>query len=142
MPRLNRRFFLQLTGAAGLAPAIPALPARAAVAAPAGATTSQMLWASLHAQAGTAPKLARVAQSFGLSAKAATGICAKVTGVHLAAASTAKASQTATKALQPRATKSLGNITRRIDLRKWLTEDEPEDIQQDQNVPTDRDEDA
>ena len=110
MPKLNRRFFLQLTGAAGLAPAVPALPARAAATAKATAPTAKLLWASLYAKAGSQAKLAGVAQSLGISGHAARGISAKLAASHIIARPT----------LTPTKPKS------KFDLRKFLTED-PDD---------------
>lgn len=82
MPELNRRFFLKMAGAAGLVPVLPALPA----AASGGATSSQMLWASLYARAGSAQGFAGVTQTMGLSGQAAQGVYAKVIGSHALAA--------------------------------------------------------
>ena len=75
MPELNRRRFLQVVGAAGLAPAIPALPVQAA-AAPRAATAAQLLWASMYARAGTAQNAVGVARSLGVRSAAAQGVYA------------------------------------------------------------------
>ena len=73
MPELNRRRFLQVVSAAGLAPAIPALPVHAA-AAPRAATTAQMLWASMYARAGSAQNAVGIARSLGVRGAAAQGV--------------------------------------------------------------------
>ena len=77
MPKVNRRLFLQMAGAAGLAPAIPALPAGGLMAN--GATsTSKMLWASMGARAGNASHFAGIAGSLGVPPKAALGVYSKL----------------------------------------------------------------
>lgn len=80
MPKLNRRNFLQFASAAGLAPALPGLAATAApaAAAPAGASSAQMLWASIYARAGTAAGFGQVAGSMGLPPAAAAGVAGQV----------------------------------------------------------------
>ena len=119
MPELNRRFFLQMTGAASLASALPAMPARAATTAPASAHTAKLLWASLYKRAGSAAAFQSKAQSLGLSASAAHGVSSKIAATHLVAARTAHA----------------GTPKARINLRKWLLEDPDDDI--DQNTDKD-----
>jgi hypothetical protein len=76
MPELNRRRFLQVVSAAGLAPVMPALPVSAA--APRGVTTAQMLWASMHARAGSVQNAVGVARSMGIHSTAARGIYTKL----------------------------------------------------------------
>ncbi len=77
MPKLNRRRFLQVATAAGLSPALPAFSGGAA-AGTGTASHSQMLWASLHARAGSPQAFARVTSSMGLTPRAATGVSAKI----------------------------------------------------------------
>ncbi len=77
MPHLKRRSFLQMIGAASVAPALPSIPAGATAAARTG-SHSQMLWASVHARAGSAAKCVGVAKSWGISAHAAQGVMAKM----------------------------------------------------------------
>ncbi len=84
MSSFNRRRFLQVAGAAGLAPMLPSLPTRAAVAS-SGATNAQMLWASLYGQAGSAPAFAGLTGQMGLSSTAAQGVYAKLGGTQVLA---------------------------------------------------------
>jgi uncharacterized protein (DUF1501 family) len=84
MPNLNRRRFLQMTGAAGLAPALPAMPAAAVASGP--ATHAQLLWASLHARAGSAAGFADVTRLMGLSSQAAQGVYANVARLNVVTA--------------------------------------------------------
>jgi len=76
MPEFNRRRFLQMASAAGLAPALPAL-SLPATAAPVGTATSRMLWASLSARAGSAARFTGVAQTLGIPSQTAQGVYAK-----------------------------------------------------------------
>ena len=78
MPKFNRRSFLQMIGAASLAPAIPSLPAQAATAG--GASHAQLLWASMYRRAGSASKFARVTQGLGISATTTQRLQAKLVG--------------------------------------------------------------
>lgn len=82
MPNFNRRGFLQLLGAAGVAPLLPALPTRA-MATTAGGSISKALWAGIYAKSGSVPKFAGVAQSMGLSNAAIQGVSARSVGVRV-----------------------------------------------------------
>jgi len=83
MPHLNRRRFLHLLSAAGMAPLLPAL-APNAVASAAHASTSKALWAGLYANSGSASKFVRVARNMGLSNATIQGVGARSVGVKLA----------------------------------------------------------
>ena len=127
MPKVNRRRFLQVTGAAGLAPLVPALPARAAVAGT--ATTSQMLWASLFARAGNAGSALEVAKSMGVSRSVAKGIFSKLAHANILAAPgaqmlghVAKSTTPANVVAAAQPAKSAPRRLTRADLRKWLEE--------------------
>lgn len=87
MPRFNRRGFLQLASAAGVAPLLPALPS--AVAAKAvGSSHAKALWAGIHAKSGSAAKFGTVARNMGLSNAAIQGVSAKSICVRVVIAST------------------------------------------------------
>ena len=85
MSQINRRLFLQMASATGLAPALSSLPARAAVASGAQ-STSQMLWASLGARAGSASNFAGLAGSLGVPPSASYGVYSKITATRMVAA--------------------------------------------------------
>ena len=124
MVKLNRRSLLHLIGAASLAPALPSIaaPARAA-------TPAQMLWASMHARAGSQAKFASVAGSFGVSPTAARGIGAKALGARALAYQGARhlARGTATASPMP----SLRRRLARLDLERVLNRIEAGDKPQD-----------
>jgi len=111
MPKLNRRRLLQMIGAAGLAPALPAVPVGSAV--PRAVTPAQMLWAGMHARAGSGPEFIKVARSIGVAPKAARAIYAKLPAARVlaahggaqlarpAASASASASMTARRTAKP-----------------------------------------
>lgn len=124
MPQLNRRRFLQMAGAASLAPAIPALPA----AAPRGVTSAQMLWASLYAKAGNAQSANGIASAMGISTEAAQGVYARLVQTQmLTAHSTGILRHTARPipATAPTAPVAKSQSIK-VDLKKLLTENEIE----------------
>lgn len=129
MLKLKRRRFLQIIGAAGVTPAIPALPAGAAEPAPAPvARHSQMLWASLAKQGGTAPSMVGVSKAMGVSGTATRGICAKLVQANLVSARhAANIGHVAVKSV--RAVKQASGINvmsgprLKVDVVKFLTED-------------------
>ena len=88
MPNFNRRGFLYLLSAAGVAPLMPALPARAAAATASG-SVSKALWASIYAKSGSASKFVGVARNMGLSNAAIQGVSARSVGVRVAVAAAA-----------------------------------------------------
>ena len=83
MPSFNRRGFLQLASAAGIAPLLPALPAPA-VAATGKSAISKALWTSLYAQSGSASGFVNVAKGMGLSNSAIQGVSARSVGIKVA----------------------------------------------------------
>ena len=110
MPSFNRRGFLQLASAAGVAPLLPALPAPA-VAATAKGSISKALWASLYAHSGSASKFVNVAQNMGLPNAAIQGVSARSIGVKVAmsaAAPTLQRSAVASQTAPPN--KQLGDV--------------------------------
>ena len=128
MPKLNRRNFLQFISAAGVAPAIPALPASAA---PAGMTSSQMLWASMLSRPGTARNAAGLARTMGISTSTVQGIHAKLIQSHLLAGHGASTlghiARSGGTPMKTHTTTQVANSKPfRFDLRKFLTDD-PED---------------
>ena len=78
MPKLDRRRFLQVLSAAGLAPAIPAFAASATTTTAAGLTTSQMLWRRLYAQAGSVQNLGEITRGMGISTTATHNVYTKL----------------------------------------------------------------
>ncbi len=82
MPKLNRRRFLQVLSAAGLAPAMPAFAASATTTTAAGLTTSQMLWRSLYAQAGSVQNLGGITRGMGISTTATHSVYTKLIQNH------------------------------------------------------------
>ena len=82
MPKLNRRRFLQVFSAAGLAPAMPALAASATTTTAAGLTTSQMLWGSLYAQAGSVQNMGGISRGMGISTTATHSVYTKLIQNH------------------------------------------------------------
>jgi hypothetical protein len=97
MPNLNRRNFLQMISAAGLAPALPAF-ATTGVGASSGMSSAQMLWLSMYKRAESASELTSLAKSMGISTEAAQGVYAKLIRTHaLAAHSISKVSQTSSQ---------------------------------------------
>lgn len=127
MPQLNRRRFLQMAGAAGLAPAIPALPA----AAPRGATTAQMLWASLYAKAGNAQTANGLASAMGISSEAAQGVYARLVQTQVLTAHSAGLLRHTARPLPTAVpttptTNAVKSRSIRVDVKKLLTEDAAE----------------
>lgn len=82
MPKLNRRRFLQVLSATGLAPAMPAFAASATTTTAAGLTTSQMLWGSLYAQAGSVQNMGGISRGMGISATATHSVYTKLIQNH------------------------------------------------------------
>lgn len=81
MPNMTRRTMLGWVSALGLTPALPSISVTAtasATAAAGTAGTSRLLWASLHANAGSAARFASVAGSMGVSRASASGIAAQL----------------------------------------------------------------
>lgn len=132
MPQLNRRRFLQAVSAAGLVPMIPALPVSAA-AAPAGATSAQMLWASLYARAGNAQNAAGLARAMGIPMKSAQGIYAKLVQSNIVAANGATSlGHVARSRPSVLATpKPVESRTIKFDLEKLIDEEVEADDQED-----------
>ena len=81
MPRLNRRNFLQISSAAGLVPVLPPVSMGAAVSYT--PSTSQLLWTAMLKRANTAPKLAALSKTMGLSGRAAIGVSTQLAGAKL-----------------------------------------------------------
>ena len=79
---LNRRRFLQVLSAAGLAPAMPAFAASATTTRAADLTTSQMLWGSLYAQAGSVQKLGGITRGMGFSTTETHSVYTKLIQNH------------------------------------------------------------
>jgi len=77
MPSFNRRKFLQVASAAGLAPALPAFSAGSAASA-ANLTAAQKLWISLYANAEKTASLPSLSRSMGISAETAKGVYARL----------------------------------------------------------------
>lgn len=128
MPKLNRRIFLQMTGAAGL---MPVLPASRIAAAPKVATHAQMMWASLYARAGNVKSAADVARTMGVSGAAARGIFSKLAAANLLSAPGAHmlghmtTSPSKAGVVKSKASK----LELRDMLRNALEEDEPEALE-------------
>ena len=99
MPSFNRRGFLQLASAAGVAPLLPALSAPA-VAATAKGSISKALWTSLYAHSGSASKFVNVAQNMGLPNAAIQGVSARSIGVKVAMSAAAPTLQRSAVASQ------------------------------------------
>lgn len=112
MTQVNRRQFMQMASAAGLAPALPALNLPTGPA-PHGAQT---LWTSLTTHAGATPTMTGFARAMGMPPAAAKGIYANLMRNHVIAA---QAAQIARVAPQLRAA-SLPKI--KIDLDQLLAE--------------------
>lgn len=142
MPQLNRRRFLQLAGAASLAPAIPALPA----AAPRGVTSAQMLWASLYAKAGNAQSANGIASAMGITAEAAQGVYARLVQTQmLTAHSTGILRHTARPIPAPSPTAPAAKPQSiSVDVQKLLTESEiePDEILMNDEITDEIDESA
>ena len=123
MPNLKRRRFLQFMGAAGIAPALPAVSVQAATSG--GASHAKMLWASLHANAGTTAKFAQIAGKMGISGQAAAGIIAKTSSIQMIGARSVMR-------LRPRAAQSSlksGQSDQLKDrLKRWVFEDEDDEL--------------
>jgi len=85
LSNINRRGFLQVVGAAGLAPFLPAMSTPTAVAG-GGASASKALWASLYANSGSVSEFVAVAKNMGLSNTAIQGVSARSIGVRVALA--------------------------------------------------------
>jgi hypothetical protein len=125
MPKFNRRHFLQILGAAGLAPALPALRAPAAVSG--GATHAQMMWASMYARSGSAAKFASTAQTMGLSDVVARNVYARIAqSPVLTTQSLVRAAKPATPAARA-STQALKPQSAKLDLREIFREDEVEE---------------
>lgn len=88
MPNFNRRGFLQVLSAAGMAPLLPSLAGRAATAS--GVSHSKALWAGIYAKSGSASKFVGTARGMGLSTGAIQGIGARSVGVRIALAAATK----------------------------------------------------
>ena len=113
---INRRSFLQVLGAASLAPILPALPARAAVAS-GGASASKALWASLYANSGSMSEFMGVARNMGLSNTAIQGVSARSIGARaVLAASKEKLTSASMKTVRP----SLSPSGERLNLRNHV----------------------
>ena len=148
MPEFNRRRFLQVASAAGLAPALPVLPA-AAASVSGGATSAKMLWASLYARAGSGQGFAGVASGMGLSSQAATGVAAKILPAHVLAAQggigAGRAAVTRAGATGAGARTAVTKRSFRADLERMLSDliddeapdvtDTPEDSIEDETLP-------
>ena len=132
MTQLNRRRLFQVIGAAGLAPALSAFPARAAVSGT--ATSAQMLWASLYAQAGSGQQFVALARNFGISPNAAQGVYAKILGSRVLAAQGMRAMAPAAHPVpavvhaKPSAT-SLWRRSLGVEVEKVLKDDTVEDAE-------------
>lgn len=83
---LKRRRFLQLIGAASVAPALPAVPPPVAMTA--RGSHAQMLWAGMAKKAGSAAKLAQITQGMGVSSQASVGVFGKLAQAKLVAPQT------------------------------------------------------
>lgn len=81
MPSFDRRKFMQLLGAASVAPFAPAMPVRAARA---SASLSKALWAGIYAKSGSAENFVHVARGMGLSNSAIQGVSARSVGARIA----------------------------------------------------------
>lgn len=121
MPEFNRRRFLQIAGAAGLAPVVPAFPSAAASPA---LTSSQMLWASLCKQNAA---LECAAHTMGVSGAAANGVVTKLVQANVVAVQTA-ANMTRAVPSTPvisklPSMKAVQAPSVQVDVVKFLTED-------------------
>ena len=136
MPNLNRRLFLQMTSAAGLAPVLPALPANSAVVAR-SASSSQMLWASLFAKAGNVKSAADVARTVGVPNAVAKNIYTKLTAANIvaipgsqvlgqASKSAPHVSSAPTTSPAPKIAKSKAT---KIEMREWLLDDQEDEVE-------------
>jgi len=127
MPTVNRRHFLQIAGAASLAPAMPALSAGGSTTA-GGLTTSQKLWAGLYARPGSTQNIAGIAQSMGISDGAAHSVYSRLVQTRVIAAQGAvKIARTARVATEVSNVSSAKQVMKRptikVDVKKFLTED-------------------
>lgn len=89
MPELNRRNFMQIAGAASLAPMVPALPAAAATPS-SGLSSAKLLWKGMYAQAGGTGQMAGVAKSMGVSGQVVRNVVAKTVHGQAIAVQTAR----------------------------------------------------
>lgn len=131
MPQFNRRGFLQLAGAASLAPVLPTLPARAA-AASATISPAKALWAGIYAKAGSTGQFVEAARGLGLSQSAISGVSARTLGVRVAVRAVAQTmppahttSLPAPMRAKPAALKRPCDVLRRIE-RVLTVEDQAE----------------
>ena len=128
MPKLNRRRFLQVFSAAGLAPAMPALAASATTTTAAGLTTSQMLWGSLYAQAGSVQNMGGISRGMGISTTATHSVYTKLFQNH---ALTAHGASSLVRIARPAAPVSKTTAPRQInvDLNRILGDDIPDKVE-------------
>ena len=112
MPELNRRLFLQVASAAGLAPALPASAAPIT-----HHTSAQMMWANLYAQAGNARSAAGLASALNVPLDTAKSLFAGIS----------RTSSIAARATTVRPARPSGKTLEQVrDIARHLTQDVPE----------------
>ena len=125
MLEMKRRRFLQILGAAGVAPAVPALPARAGVAAT--GTHAQMLWAAMYKNANTGPKVLGMAKTMGISTQATVGVYTKLVQANMlvarAAVNLGRTARSASVLNAAPVAKATRAKSIKVDIVKFLTED-------------------
>jgi hypothetical protein len=123
MVELKRRSFLQMVGAASLAPALPALPASGGVVAQ-GGTTAQLLWASIYKRAGSVQAVAGITRTMGISSTATQGVVGKLLHSNLVVAKSAANTGRAVRAAKSEpVTQAVQGPRVQFDLEKFLTEE-------------------
>ena len=118
---------------------LPALPARAAAG---GATTAQLLWASMYARAGNASNFAGVARSVGVPGHAARGIGAKIVHSQVLAGQGLASLKLAARPMpmhskQVAASRPSDPLQEHV--QKWLFDEPEEAIETDQSDRSDAD---
>jgi hypothetical protein len=136
MLEMKRRRFLQMIGAAGVAPAVPTMPARTAVTAT--GTHSQMLWAAMYKNANTGPKVVGLARTMGISTNATVGVYTKLVQANVLVARTAmnvgRTVRSASAINTAPVAKVAGRKTIKVDVVKFLTQDDDDQVQIDDSV--------
>lgn len=126
MPEFNRRRFLQVSAAAGLAPALPALSVNAA-AVTSSLTPAQQLWVSLYKNAAQTQNVAGLTNAMGITNQAAHRVFERLIQTQAVAAQglsslsraqppapTNPTAQPVAEAMEPKRLK--------VDVKKFLTE--------------------
>lgn len=117
-----------MLSAAGLAPAMPAFVASATSTRAADLTTSQMLWGSLYAQAGSVQKLGGITRGMGFSTTETHSVYTKLIQNH---ALTAHGASSLIRIARPAAPVSKTTAPRQInvDLDRILGDDIPDKVE-------------